>query len=69
MTHSIQVNVTRDTDQKEPVLRSLRRKMPQRLARWLFGSQFDVLVLVPGRTVDSVLIREVGKDGSSHESV
>ena len=69
MTHSVQVNVTRDTGQKEPILRSQRRKLPQRLLRWLFGAQTNVLVLVPGKTVDSVLIREIGKDGNTHEAV
>ena len=69
MTHSVQVNVTQDTGQKEPILRSQRRKLPQRLLRWLFGAQTSVLVLVPGKTVDSVLIREIGKDGNAHETV
>lgn len=69
MTHSVQVNVTQDTGQKEPILRSQRRKLPQRLLRWLFGAQTNVLVLVPGKTVDSVLIREIGKDGNTHEAV
>ena len=69
MTHSVQVNVTRDTGQKEPILRSQRRKLPQRLLTWLFGAQMNVLVLVPGKTVDSVLIREIGKDGNKHEAV
>ncbi|MDO5139129.1 MAG: hypothetical protein Q4D71_11825 [Oscillospiraceae bacterium] len=63
MTHSVQVNVTGDTGQKEPILRSRHRKLPQRLLRWMFGAQTNVLVLMPGRTVDSVLIRETGKEG------
>ena len=69
MTHSVQVTVTRDTGQREPVLRSQHRKIPQRLINWLFGRQMDVLVLVPGKTVDSVLIREIGKEGPPHETV
>ena len=69
MTHSVQVNVTQDTGQKEPILRSQQRKLPQRLFRWLFGAQTSVLVLVPGKMVDSVLIREIGKDGNAHEAV
>ena len=67
MTHCVQVNVMRNTGQKEPVLRSQRHRLPQRLVRWLFGTQADVLVLVPGKTVDSVLIREIGKERSLHE--
>ena len=69
MTHSVQVNVTQDTGQKEPILRSQHRRLPQRLLRWLFGAQTSVLVLVPGKTVDSVLIREIRKDGNTHETV
>ena len=69
MTHSVQVNVTRESGRSEPVLRSQRRWLPQRLIRWLFGGQTEVLVLLPGKTVDSVLIREIGKEGTTHETV
>ena len=69
MTHCVQVNVTRSTGQREPILSSQHRKLPLRFIRWLIGPQADVLVLVPGKTVDSVLIREIGKEGSPHEAI
>ena len=69
MTHSVQINVARDTGQKDYVLRCQQRKISQRLIRWLFGAKAEVLVLVPGKSVDSVLIREIGKEGTPHETV
>lgn len=62
MNHCVQVNVTQESGQKEPVLRSRHQRLSRRLMRWLCGRQEDVLVLVPGKSVDSVVIREIGKE-------
>ena len=61
MQHSVQVQVKREPRQGESVLRSLNRRLPQRLLRWLLGESADVLVLVPGQSVESIVIRQHGE--------
>ena len=69
MTHRVQVNVVRDTGQKDSVLRSKRMRISQRLMKKLFGEKADVLVLVPGESVESVVIQEKRKEGETREAL
>ena len=69
MTHRLQVNMTRDTGQPARVLRSHRRKIPNRLMKLLFGGMSDVLVLVPGDSVSAVVIHEDRKEEPPRETV
>ncbi len=69
MTHRVQVNVVRDTGQKDSVLRSKRMRISRRLMKKLFGEKADVLVLVPGESVESVVIQEKRKEGETREAL
>ena len=69
MTHRVQVNVVRDTGQKDSVLRSKRMRISRRLMKMLFGEKADVLVLVPGESVESVVIQEKRKEGETREAL
>ena len=69
MTHRVQVNVVRDTGQKDSVLRSKRIRISRRLMKKLFGEKADVLVLVPGESVESVVIQEKRKEGETREAL
>ncbi len=69
MTHRVQVNVVRDTGQKDSVLRSRRMRISRRLMKKLFGEKADVLVLVPGESVESVVIQEKRKEGETREAL
>ena len=69
MTHRVQVNVVRDTGQKDSVLRSKRMRISRRFMKKLFGEKADVLVLVPGESVESVVIQEKRKEGETREAL
>lgn len=73
LRHRVRINIAQpDGSQKEPIITSGIRKVPQRLLNSLFGELTDVLVLAPGQSVQSVEICEArgGKtderDGRDH---
>ena len=66
LKHKVQINVARDNgNQKNAVIKSGIRRVPQRLLKFLFGGFTEVLVLAPGRSVQSVEIHEIEKGGKS----
>ena len=50
ITHKIQVNVTDATGSRQPV------------AKLLFGPAVQVILLSPGKSVSSIVIKEVSKN-------
>ncbi|WP_302490378.1 hypothetical protein [uncultured Dialister sp.] len=62
ITHKIQVNVTDATGSRQPVLSGGLLKMPKRLAKLLFGPAVQVILLSPGKSVSSIVIKEVSKN-------
>ena len=62
ITHKIQVNVTDAPGSRQPVLSGGLLKMPKRLAKLLFGPAVQVILLSPGKSVSSIVIKEVSKN-------
>ena len=58
MKHKVTINVT-DENGRSLVLRGAKRWLPTRLVRWLFGGYTQIYLLSPGKTVQSVDIKEV----------
>ena len=63
LKHKVRINVTDDVGNKQTVLQGGVRHLPRWFARWLFGkgNMEKILVLTPGKTIESVEIREKGK--------
>lgn len=65
LKHKITINVTDARGKHTTVLRGARRRIPERLVRFLFGDYTQVYLLAPGQTVESVDVREVKEGGSA----
>lgn len=59
LQHGIQVNISKNNGTKETVLKSHIRRVPARLITFLFGDVREIVVLRPGESVNSVIIKEV----------
>ena len=68
LQHKVQIHIARkDGSHKKAILKSGISKIPQRLLNFLFGEFTEVLVLMPGQSVQSVEIHEIGKGGTTNE--
>ena len=59
LKHKITIHVTDAKGGQTTVLRGAKRRLPERLLRFLFGDFSEVYLLSPGQTVESVDVREV----------
>ena len=64
MKHKVVINVTNDKGDKTEVLRGAQMWLPRRLIKWLFGEYTQVYLLDPGKTVESVDVKEIMKGES-----
>lgn len=58
MKHKVCVRVTQSDGIKREVLQARERKIHRRLLRFLLGKEMNVLVVSPGKTVNSIEINE-----------
>ncbi|EPM2733979.1 TPA: hypothetical protein ACSK12_001294 [Listeria monocytogenes] len=42
--------------------------MPRKIAQWLFGENMEILVLTPGKSIESVEIHELKEGAKQDES-
>ena len=63
MKHKIRIWVSPKDDEQTQVLKSGQRTIRAKLMKFLFGDEVGVLVLTPGRTVETVEIRELPMQG------
>lgn len=63
MKHKIKINVADRNGHKQEVLQSKQRSIPKRLLTFLFGEFREILVLVPGESVQGIEIKEMRGDG------
>jgi len=61
MKHKVTINVS-DEHGRTAVLKGAQRRLPTRLLRFLFGDFTQIYLLTPGKTVESVDIREVKEE-------
>ena len=57
--HRVQINVANNKGQIQQVLKSRQIRLPERLLKLLVGSFCEVLVLMPGSSVQNIEIHEV----------
>jgi hypothetical protein len=65
LKHKVCINVSRRDGTKIPVLRGGQRTIRSRILDFLLGEKVGVLVLTPGRSVETVEIRELAEGGDS----
>lgn len=58
MKHKVCVRVTQSDGIKREVLQARERKIHRRLLRFLLGKEMNVLVVSPGKIVNSIEINE-----------
>lgn len=63
LRHKVRINVADREGNKQEVLQSTHIRIPERLLRFFFGDLHQVLVLVPGESVEGIVIQEVGDGG------
>lgn len=64
MKHKVIINVTDDKGDKTRVLRGAQMHLPRKIIEWLFGEYTQVYLLAPGKTVESVDVKEIMEGGS-----
>lgn len=64
MKHKISIRVGRSLEAPE-IIKSASRTIRGKLLNLLFGEKVGVLVLTPGKTVETVEIREMPEGGDS----
>ncbi len=65
LKHKVKINVADRNGNKQRVLQSEHLSIPKRLLTFLFGEFCEVLVLMPGETVEGIEIKEMR--GECHE--
>ena len=64
--HRVQINVANNKGQIQQVLKSRQIRLPERLLKLLVGSFCEVLVLMPGSSVQNIEIHEVNGNLKKH---
>ena len=62
--HKVQIKLGNHSGDREEIISGTMMRLPQKLLQMIFGDFTDVLLITPGRTVDSIEIKEVGKGGA-----
>lgn len=66
LKHKVRISVSRP-QRKSEVIRSGSREIRSKLLDFLFGEKVGVFVLTPGRTVETVEIRELPEGGDDDD--
>ena len=64
LKHKVKINIADKNGNKQEVLQSERRSIPQRILKLLFGDFCEVLVLTPGESVQGIEIKEMRGENS-----
>lgn len=57
--HKVRINVSDLDGNKQEVLQTEHRRIPERLLRLFFGEFCEILVLTPGKSVQGIEIKEM----------
>lgn len=57
--HKVRINVSDLDGNKQEVLQTEHRRIPERLLKLLFGEFCEILVLTPGKSVQGIEIKEM----------
>lgn len=61
LRHTVKVNVAGRKGNKQEVLKSTSIRLPKRLLKLLFGDFEEMLVIVPGKSVEGIVIQEISE--------
>lgn len=64
--HKVIINVADDTGNNVEVLRGGQLTLPQKIIKFLFGDYRQVFLLAPGKSVQSVDVKEVKEGGTAN---
>ena len=64
--HKVTINVTDETGNNVKVLRGGQLTLPQKIIKFLFGDYRQVFLLDPGKSVQSVDVKEIKEGGSTY---
>lgn len=67
MKHKVVINVSSENKQKAPVLKAALLTLPRRIVQFLFGEYTQIYLISPGKTIESVYIKEVQKGEYENE--
>lgn len=59
LTHTVKINVADRKGNKQEVLRNTTLRLPKRILKLLFGDFEKMLVIVPGESVEEIVIEEI----------
>lgn len=62
--HKVIINVTDEKGNNVEVLRGGQLTLPQKIIKFLFGDYRQVFLLDPGKSVQSVNVKEIKEGGS-----
>jgi hypothetical protein len=65
MTHALKIDVAKEGNTRGGVVRLKRLRLRERFMRWLFGDERTITFVIPGSTVESVIIAE--QEDKPHE--
>lgn len=57
--HTVKVNIADKKGNKQEVLKSTTLRLPKRLLKLFFGDFEEMLVIVPGESVEGIVIQEI----------
>ena len=57
--HKVTINVTDENGNNEKILRGGQLTLPQKIVKFLFGDYRQVFLLDPGKTVQSIDVKEI----------
>ena len=63
--HKVTINVTDENGNNEKILRGGQLTLPQKIIKFLFGDYRQVFLLDPGKSVQSVDVKEIREGGST----
>lgn len=59
LRHTVKVNVADRKGNKQEILRSTSIRLPKRILKLLFGDFEEMLVIVPEKSVEGIVIQEI----------
>jgi len=67
LKHKVTINVTNHDGERRSVIQSSRKTIRNRMLDFLLGKKFNLLVITPGDSVETVEIREIKEGGVGNE--
>lgn len=61
LRHTVKVNVADRKGNKQEILRSTSIRLPKKILKLFFGDFEEMLVIVPGKSVEGIVIQEIPK--------